>query len=131
MRRSILSLLAVGITMLAADLLWLGLVARELYDSNLGALRRETVYWPAALLFYTMYVAAIFLHAVRKTPGVAAAARRGAGLGLLAYATYELTNWAVIQDWPAVLVPIDILWGVALTASAAAAGRLALGSERP
>ena len=36
-------------------------------------------------------------------------------MGLFAYGTYELTNWAVIQDWPAGLVVVDMLWGVVLT----------------
>ena len=52
------------------------------------------------------------------------AARRGAALGLVAYGTYELTNWAVLRDWPALLVPIDIGWGVVLTAMAAFVGKL-------
>ena len=58
----------------------------------------------------------------------AAAARRGAALGLVAYGTYELTNWAVLRDWPALLVPIDIGWGVVLTAVAGLAGKLAYDS---
>ncbi|RXL64049.1 DUF2177 family protein, partial [Citrobacter sp. AAK_AS5] len=46
-------------------------------------------------------------------------------LGFVAYATYDLTNWAVIRDWPAILVPIDLAWGVVLTPLAALAGRAA------
>lgn len=48
-------------------------------------------------------------------------------MGLFASRTYKLTNWAVLRDWPAVLVPVDIAWGVVLTGVAAAAGREALG----
>ena len=63
--------------------------------------------------------------AVFGTATPAAAARRGAGLGFVAYATYELTNWAVLRDWPAWIIPIDIAWGLALTAVSALAGKLA------
>ena len=68
--------------------------------------------------------------AVLGTQSARAAARRGAGLGFVAYATYELTNWAVLRDWPAWIVPIDIAWGVVLTAVAALAGKLAQQSVR-
>jgi uncharacterized membrane protein len=114
-------------TLLLLDLLWLGVVARSLYDTALGPLKRPAAYWPAAVLFYALYVAAIVIHAELAATGLRDAARRGAGLGLVAYGTYELTNWAVLRGWPAVLVFPDIAWGIALTAVAAVAGRAALG----
>ena len=110
-------------TLLILDLWWIGVVARPLYDMALGPLKRPVILWPAAGLFYAFYVGAIVIHAELGAAGVGDAARRGAGLGLVAYGTYELTNWAVLRDWPAVLVLPDIAWGVALTSSAAAAGR--------
>ena len=112
--------------LLVLDLLWLAVVARPLYESALASLERPTVFWPAAGLFYALYVGAIVIHAELPTGSAGAAARRGAGLGLVAYGTYELTNWAVLRDWPALLVLPDMAWGVALTAAAAAAGRAAL-----
>lgn len=115
----------VMVTVLVLDLAWLGVVARDLYDSALGPLRRPDVYWPAGIMFYAMYVGVIVVHAVSRAADVRGAARRGAGLGFVAYATYELTNWAVLRDWPAILVGVDIVWGVVLTAVAAAAGRAA------
>lgn len=124
-RAIVLSALAVSATMLALDLAWLGLVAASLYGSLLGPLKRVEVYWPAALLFYAVYVAVIVFYAVFGSSDVRSALRRGGGLGFICYATYELTNWAVIEGWPATLVPIDIAWGVALTAIAAIAGRFA------
>lgn len=117
--------LATAATMLVLDLAWLGFVARDLYDSALGPLRRPEVLWPAALLFYAFYVAVTVAWAVLGGNGPLLASRRGAGLGLVAYATYELTNWAVLRDWPAWIVPVDVAWGVALTAVSALAGKLA------
>ena len=117
--------LATATTMLVLDLAWLGVVARGLYTSALGPLMRPEAYWPAAALFYAFYVAVIVTWAVLGTEGPRAAARRGAALGLVAYTTYELTNWAVLRDWPAWIVPIDVAWGVVLTAVAALAGKLA------
>ena len=117
--------LATATTMLVLDLVWLGVVARGLYASALGPLMRPEAFWPAAALFYAFYVAVIVTWAVVGTEAPLAAARRGAAVGFVAYTTYELTNWAVIRDWPAELVPVDIAWGVFLTGVAALAGKAA------
>ncbi len=119
------ALLATAATFLALDLAWLGLVARDLYARALGDLLRPDAHLPAAALFYVFYVVVTVGWAVLGARSRGDAARRGAGLGFVAYATYELTNWAVIRGWPALLVPIDLAWGVFLTALAALAGRAA------
>lgn len=124
------AVLAAAAAMLVLDLAWLGVVARGLYVSALGPLMRPEAYWPAAALFYAFYVAVIVTWAVLGTERPRAAALRGAGLGFVAYATYELTNWAVLRDWPAWIVPVDIAWGVVLTAVVALAGKLAQQSVR-
>ena len=116
---------AAAVTMLVLDIGWLGLVARGFYDSSLGPLRRPEVFLPAAALFYAMYIGAVVVHAVIGASSLASALRRGAALGFVTYATYDLTNWAVLNGWPALLVPVDIAWGVALTAAVAGAGKLA------
>lgn len=112
-------------TLLVLDLLFLGLLAKPFYDEQLGALRAPSVVWPAAALFYTMYLGAITSFAVAGAHDVKSAFRRGAGLGFVAYATYELTNWAVIAGWPPALVPVDLAWGVVLTSCCSAAARVA------
>lgn len=116
---------ATAAALLVLDLAWLGVVARDLYREALGGLMRPEAYLPAAALFYAFYVSVTVAWAVLGAPSTAGAARRGAGLGFVAYATYELTNWAVLRDWPAWIVPVDLAWGVALTAAAALAGKLA------
>ena len=115
---------AAALTMLVLDVTWLGVVARGLYDSMLGPLKRTEVFWPAAALFYAMYIGAVVVHAVIGSSSPASALRRGAALGLVTYATYDLTNWAVLQGWPALLVPVDVAWGIALTALVALVGKL-------
>ncbi len=125
------AVVAVTVTMLSLDLVWLGAVAKGFYDAQLGGLRRAEVYWPAALLFYAGYVAAIAAWAVAGASSRAHAARRGAGLGLVAYGTYELTNWAVLRDWPPALVGVDLAWGVVLTSLAALAGHVAMYARAP
>lgn len=104
------------------DLVWLGIIGKELYSSKLGALMATEVVVPAAVLFYLMYLAGIVIFAIHPaliTGEWKTALLWGALFGFFCYATYELTNWAVIQGWPASLVLIDIAWGVFLTGGVA------------
>lgn len=101
----------------AIDLLWLGVIAKDLYQKNLAHLLSPTVNWPAALLFYLIYIVGILLFAVR--PALAAqalsqAALWGALFGFFTYATYDLTNLATLRDWPITVVVVDIAWGTLL-----------------
>ena len=99
------------------DLIWLGVVARGFYQKNLKFILSPNVNWTAAIIFYLMYIAGILIFAV--VPGVAKdslrhAALWGALFGFFTYATYDLTNLALLKDWPLNIVIIDILWGVVL-----------------
>ena len=109
--------LATALTMLGLDLLWLGVVAKNFYQDNLAHLLSPAVNWPAALLFYFIYIAGIILFAVK--PGLDAqslgkAALWGALFGFFTYATYDLTNLATLRDWPLKVVAVDIAWGTLL-----------------
>ena len=118
---------AIAITMCVIDLLWLGILAQDIYNEALGPLRARNTVTAAAALFYIQYVLVIQYFAVMPSATTKQAAKRGLLIGWIAYGTYELTNWAVIEGWPMQLVPIDIIWGLALTTAVAAAGHLAAG----
>ena len=124
--RLLAATLVTGLTMLALDLAWIGKVGRSFY-AMLGPLQRAEPYLPAAAAFYMMYLTAVMAYAVGSAATPRAAALRGGALGFVCYATYELTNWAVIEGWPGALVPVDIAWGVLLTGISAAVGRRVLG----
>ena len=118
---------AVGVVMLVLDLLWLGGIGKPIYDEALGDLRAKETVVLAAGLFYLQYVLVVTLFASLPCATIAQAAKRGAGVGWLAYATFEFTNWAVVEGWPSSIVAIDIIWGVLLTTLVAVSGRLAAG----
>jgi uncharacterized membrane protein len=48
----------------------------------------------------------------------------GAFLGLVSYATYDLTNLATVKDWPIVVTVVDLVWGTALGGLVSLAGAL-------
>lgn len=119
---------AVAATTMALDLLWLGVAAKGLYQRHLGHLMADSVYWPAAAVFYCLYGAGVLFFCVApalETGSLAIALRRGALLGLLVYGTYDLTNLALLRGWGGFISVVDIAWGVFLTAAASGAGTLA------
>ncbi|MBW2451794.1 MAG: DUF2177 family protein [Deltaproteobacteria bacterium] len=111
----------------AIDLLWLGVIAKDLYQKNLQHLLSPDVNWPAAFAFYFMYIAGIILFAVKPAladQSVGKAALWGALFGFFTYATYDLTNLDTLRDWPIKVVFIDISWGVVLCTLVASASYL-------
>ena len=48
-------------TFIVVDLLWLGVIARGFYQTQLGHLMRSNVNWAAAISFYLIFVAGIVL----------------------------------------------------------------------
>lgn len=116
--------LAAAVVFLGLDLLWLGLVARPWYAALLGDLLAEDPRAGAAVAFYAVYVAGLvhFVTAPAVRAGSLRSAVLGGGfLGLVCYAAWDLTSLAVLADFPALLVPLDLAWGAAVSAATAAA----------
>ncbi len=101
----------------AIDMIWLGYAARNFYKNQLNHLLSPDVNWPAALLFYFIYIIGILFFAVRPGLEVDSLVRTcvlGALFGFFTYATYDLTNLATLRNWPLPVVVVDILWGTVL-----------------
>ena len=110
------------------DAAWLMLVAVPMFQSQLGVILRPEPMLGAAIALYPIYSFGLVALAVR--PALAArsiwtAAVNGAVLGVTAYATFDLTNLAVIKGWTIGLAATDITWGVIVSAVAAMAGTFA------
>lgn len=109
--------------MAVLDGLWLGVIARNFYRQNLGNLMASPPRWAAAVIFYALYAVGVWYFVVQ--PGVLKAdvgwaAARGAFFGLIAYATYDLTNLATLKDWSLKVTLVDVTWGTVMTAAVAA-----------
>lgn len=107
----------------AIDLVWIGVLAKGFYQTHIGWLLGE-VRWVPAIVFYLLYIGGILLFAVApaiRSGSWTTALLLGAGLGLLAYATYDLTSLALIKDWPLIVTVVDMVWGTVLTALVATA----------
>lgn len=124
------SKLAIGyllttVVFFAIDILWLGVIAKDMYNKMLGHLMAPNVNWTAALIFYLIFIVGIFVFSI--VPGIQKdsfqhALIYGVLFGFFTYATYDLTNLATLKDWPIKIVFIDIIWGMVLTGSVASSG---------
>lgn len=107
------------ITVGLLDGLWLGLIAREFYRSQMIAVAAENFNMVPAALFYFLYpLGIIFLALTPPAQGWAQALGRSALLGLAVYGVYDLTNMATLKAWPAKLALVDVSWGTFVTAVA-------------
>lgn len=104
----------------AIDLLWLGVIAKDIYQKYIGHLMRPAPNWPVAIVFYLLFIVGLIIFAINpalKNNSLNYAIFYGALFGFFTYMTFDMTNWAVLKDWPATIVFIDIVWGVVLSAS--------------
>lgn len=121
------------ITFLVIDLIWIGVIARGYYFKVLEPIIAQPMRLHIAGIFYAIYVLGILYFAVRPAlaqpdmgPALKTAALNGALLGFFCYATYDLTNWATLKQWPSSIAFIDIPWGTFLTAMSAVGGTAAV-----
>jgi len=116
---------AAAVSFLALDALWLGVVAQTLYQREFGSMLLEKPNMVAAAAFYALYLVGVVVFAVKpalESGGWTRALLQGALFGLVAYATYDLTNLATLKGFPVRVVAPDLVWGALVTAAAALAG---------
>lgn len=104
----------------AIDMIWLGLVAKTFYQSQIGYLMKATPNWTAAILFYLLFIVGLVVFVIN--PSLAKhswtqALMLGALFGLISYSTYDLTNLATVKNWPLMVTVVDLIWGTVLSAS--------------
>jgi len=105
--------------LIAIDLIWLLGVAKNLYRSEMGDLMATEPKLVAGLAFYLLYALGVCIFVV--VPAISKqswlyALQYGALFGFFCYMTYDLTNLAVVRNFPTQLAFIDIAWGSFVTA---------------
>ena len=118
MKRWMIAVAATVLCFSALDFIWLGTVAFDFYESQIGPLLLASPNWDAGLSFYLMYMIGISYFAV--VPAVKAGSSlkglvNGALFGLMAYGTYDLTNMATLSGWSWTVVAVDMAWGAFAT----------------
>jgi uncharacterized membrane protein len=116
----LLGYLATLISLGILDVVWLGVISRGFYKEYVGSLMRADFIWPAIILFYVLYAAAVMYFAVVPASGAwKSALVAGVALGFTAYMTYDLVNYGTLKDWSLAVVIADIAWGCVTTGAAA------------
>ena len=96
------------------DAIWLSTMTAKLYRPALGDLIVEQVrYWPAALFYFGFPLGVVYfaLMPALRDGNAGSALLNGALIGLLAYATYDLTNYATLRPWTLTVTLADLAYG--------------------
>lgn len=126
MKRHLAAYFGTLIVMVGLDLLWLGIIAKPIYQQGIGHLMTDKPNAPAAVLFYLLFGIGLVVFAVLPAgaaPGWGKTMGMAALFGFFAYATYDLTNLATLKQWPMGLSVMDLVWGTCVSAAAAAGGK--------
>ena len=105
------------IIFLILDFIWLGLVAKNLYQNEIGTLLKTKFNFVAAFIFYTIFIIALTIFVIIpaiNNNSLKEVILLGALFGLVTYATYDLTNYATLEGFTIKIVIIDLLWGTTL-----------------
>lgn len=115
---------AAAIVFLGLDALWFWRTVPRFYKPIIGEIMRPRFSLPPAIAFYTIYCCAIVYFAVRmglEDDSLWSATFNGALLGFFAYATFDLSNQAILRSWTTKLSIVDMAWGAFATAVASGA----------
>ena len=122
MGRYLVLYLTTLIVLMVLDFLFLGVIAKGFFVSEVGNMLGEIKLAPA-LLFYLLYVVGVLIFV---SGGVAANCQTtllyGALFGLFCYATFDLTCLALLKHWSWSVAALDVSWGAVVTAVSSTAG---------
>ncbi len=114
------------IVMLVLDLVWLSVIAKPIYQQGIGHLMAAQPNLIFASLFYLVYVTGLMWFALlpnRHHRGLKSTFAAAAAFGFFVYASYDLTNLALLKGWPLSLSLMDITWGTWLSGVSATVGK--------
>jgi uncharacterized membrane protein len=103
------------------DAVWLLLMGNRLYRPVLSDMLLANLRPVPAILFYLLFPVGIVVFVAMpaiKTGGMSSALIFGLLFGTIAYATYDLTNYATLRNWTLQLAVTDIVYGSLATALA-------------
>lgn len=114
------SYLLTFIVFIIFELLWLLIIAKDLYAKELGYIMNEKPNLAPAAVFGLLFVGGLVFFVINPALDQSSwtfALFSGALYGLIIYASYTLTNFANLESWPLKVTLIDLLWGIILGGS--------------
>ena len=124
MNRYVVLYVVTLIVIIPIDFLFLGLIAKGFFTSQVGSMLGEIKLAPA-ILFYLLYVVGILIFVSSQAAATwQSTLLYGALFGFFCYATFELTSLALLRHWTWPVVIVDVAWGSFVTALSSTAGLL-------
>ncbi|WP_347251266.1 DUF2177 family protein [Legionella sp.] len=112
--------LVTGLCAFVLDMLWLGLLAKNLYAENIGLLLRKSgaemtpIWWSAAVVYICISLAMLYFVLPSAQGNYLQALMGGVMLGLVTYGIYDFTNYSILAHWTLKITVIDVIWGMVL-----------------
>ena len=106
------------VVFMTIDLIWLGVVAKKLYNKYLGYIMAKNINWIAAIVFYIIFIVGLLMFVIYpalEKNSIQYLILYGMAYGFITYSTYDLTNLATLKDWPIQITIIDLIWGTTLS----------------
>lgn len=109
---------------LVGDFIWLGFVVKDFNLRQLSSIARiengnfQLIIWPAAVA-YILMAGSLALFSIPRAQAASSgweACLWGAALGLFIYGIYDMTNLAILKDYPFQFALADMAWGTFLYA---------------
>jgi uncharacterized membrane protein len=98
----------------AIDAMWLSTMGPILYRPVLAEILAPNLRLAPAIAFYLMFPAGVVVFAVMpalRSGSIFSAFMLALLFGALAYATYDLTNYATLRVWTLQITILDIIYG--------------------
>lgn len=120
----LLTFIVLFVLFIAIDYVWIGIVMKDFYLNLLQGIGRmeNGAFKPHIPSMIAVYIAAAFLvtffiYPMFQKEGITFHSVAMTFLfGIATYAFYDFTNYALLKDWPAKILAVDILWGGVLMA---------------
>jgi uncharacterized membrane protein len=120
--RYVVLYLATLIVLIPVDFLFLGLVAKSFFTTQVGDMLGEIRLAPA-ILFYLLYVVGVLIFVSGSVNATwQSTLLYGALFGFFCYATFELTSLSLLKHWTWAVVVVDVSWGTFVTAVSSTLG---------
>lgn len=125
-----LSYAASLVLFLFVNMIWIKSIMMPIFERHVGSIMLEEPRMGPAVAFFVLYLAGLVFFAV--LPAVEAGTWQtawiyGGLLGVVAYGTYEMTNFSTLKGWTLQMLVIDIAWGAFLSAGVAVVGFFVFG----
>jgi uncharacterized membrane protein len=123
-KRYVILYLATLLVLVPIDFLFLGFVAKDFFNAQVGDMLGDIRPLPA-VLFYLLYVVGVLVFVSGPTTATwSSTLLYGALFGLFCYATFELTSLSLLRHWTWPVAMLDMSWGAVMTAVSATLGLL-------